>query len=234
MKFSEIANNIQEIERQKDLSKELLLEISEYFDYALVAGGAPRNWTFGKTANDIDIYVLRERDSFKQKEIDKKIAKSVMALSKKYGFGKNRASMTVNSNVYGGFILNSLYDFKVPGTPSDEGDLIKKNSQDCQFIIIDDGGDESVYNNKSFSERIFSTYDFGICMTSVDKDGNIYNSPMFEKDVRNKTFTCNVRELRRNNNSGLQKLVERFEKMENYFPSHSMRIIYQKKTQVCD
>lgn len=230
MKFSEITNNIKEVEQQKDLSKSLLSEVNEFFDYALVAGGAPRNWTFGRPANDIDIYVLRKVDHNNQKAIDKKVAEGVKTLSAKYGLGENRASRTINSNVYGGFILNSLYDFKAPLTISvNEDGSVEKKDQDCQLIIIDDlhaWDIDCVKNLESFSKRIFSTYDFGICKTSVDKDGNIYNDPMFDSDIKNKTFTCNIREFKRNNTAGLKKLVERFEKMERYFPDHKMRVVH--------
>ena len=82
--------------------------------------------------------------------------------------------------------------------------------------------DDYVYNFQSFSERIFMTYDFGICMTSMDKYRNFYNSELFDKDVENQTFTVNIKQLRRNNDAGMAKLVERAEKMESYFPNHKM------------
>jgi len=225
MKISEIANNFQKIERQKEQTKALLTEISENFEFALVAGGAPRNWAYNRPANDIDIYVLRKiplikgrysvkKDSSAQEEIDKNIAKAVLQLSEKYGFSQNRACTTINSNAYGGLILNSLYDFKI-------GD------QDCQFIIVDDNmwwQDIQVKDLESFANRIFATYDFGICKTAMDKDGSIIKHPDFISDFENNTFTCNIKELRRNNTSGMKKLVERFEKMEKYFPNHKMRI----------
>lgn len=228
MKFSEITNNIQSIEKQKDLAKSLLNEVGEYFEFALLAGGAPRNWAFGKPANDLDIYVLRQINYGQQKAIDKKIAEGVKSLSAKYNLGKNRASQTINSNIYGGFILNSLYDFSIPITTKIGEDTVV-NNQDCQLIIIDDtkcSYDEPVKSSKDFSQRIFSTYDFGICMTSIDKNGDQFNSHIFHSDVNNKTFTCNIKEFRRSNPAGMKKLVERFEKMQSYFPDHKMKISY--------
>lgn len=216
MKIAEIANNLQTVEQQKKRAKKLLTEISENFEYALVAGGAPRNWAYNRSANDLDIYVCRKKGKL-QKDIDSKIDAGVKKMGDKYGFNSenNKAVDVVNSNAYGGFILNALYDFSI---------FDDEEKQNCQLIIIDDTAD-MVKDLKTFSQRIFMTYDFGICMTSMDKDGNFYNDEMFETDIKNKTFTVNVRELRRNNNAGLQKLVERFEKMEKYFPDHKMRIV---------
>lgn len=219
MKISEIAHNFQEIEKQKEQAKSILADISKHFKFALIAGGAPRNWSYNRKANDLDFYVCREVVyGQEQKSIDNAIAKSVKELSGAFGFGENKAASVVNSNVYGGFILNSLYDFQVATEAYEDSSM-----QNCQFIIIDDTSGD-VKDLESFSNRIFSTYDFGICMTSMDKDGNFYNDPLFETDRTNKTFTVNIRELRRNNNSGMKKLVERFEKMETYFPDHKMRI----------
>lgn len=221
MKFSDITNNIKKIENQKTHAKKLLEAVSEHFEFALIAGGAPRNWAYNRPANDFDIYVCRKAGLIhsEQTKVDKKIAKSIKVLGKQFGFGANRAAqgVVINSNAYAGFILNSLYDF---GSRDEESN----DHQNCQFIVIDDY-DNRVHDEKSLSERIFATYDFGICMTSMDKDGNFYNDQLFESDVANKTFTCNIRELRRNNNSGMKKLVERFHKMEDYFPDHKMRIM---------
>lgn len=226
MKLENIAKHLNTIEAQKTETKALLAEVNKYFTYALVAGGAPRNWNFGRAANDIDIYVLRSKSDTNQQEIDKKIAIGVQKLSEMYGFGENKAATTINSNAYGGMILNSLYDFQVEMGAADydkEKNLYRKNLQKCQFIIIDDDG--STHDLESFSRRIFSTYDFGICMTSMDSEGRTYSSPLYNEDIQNKTFTCQVKEFKRNNNAGLQKLVERFCKMQNYFPDFRMKLV---------
>lgn len=213
MKLSNISDNLKQVANQKVHAREILAKVSKHFEFALIAGGAPRNWAYNRPANDFDIYVCRKKDYNNQDKIDKDIAKSVKALGDEFGFGENRAACVVNSNAYGGFILHSLYDFKHE----------QEENQDCQFIIIDDNAG-FVKDLKSFALQIFSTYDFGICMTSMDKDGAFHNHPMFDEDFKNKTFTVDIQQLRRNNSSGMRKLVERFEKMEKYFPDHKMRI----------
>ena len=217
MKLSNITNNIQNsilIVEQKKCAINLLSEISKHFD--CVAGGAPRNWEFNMPANDLDIYVPR-RIGGNQKEIDRKIANAVKGMSEKYGFGENKAFGSTVSVTYGGFILHSLYDFST--------DISPEKKQNCQFIIIDGKYGINMSNSEDFANRIFRTYDFGICKIAMDKDGNIIKNNDFEEDVKNKTFTCNIREFKRNNEAGLNKLVQRFEKMQNYFPDHKMKIV---------
>ncbi len=217
MKFSNIAKTLQVVEQQKEKAKDILFDINLKFQYALVAGGAPRNWSFNRPANDLDIYVLRKKSYLldEQKKIDKEFEKTIKEISQTYSFGPNKA-YEKTSNAYAGFILHGLHDFTTK--------LENGMEQKCQFIIIDDDREYNISDMKSFSDRIYQTYDFGICMTAMDKYGNFYNSPVFEEDKKNKTFTCNIKEFRRNNNAGMQKLVERFEKMEEYFPDHKMRI----------
>lgn len=224
-KISNIFNNIKSVDIQKEHAKSILKQFSENFEFVLIAGGAPRNWSFNRIANDLDIYVCRKIDrNFKsQVENDKLIADGIKNISNIFGtLGENKVKTDQNSNFYGGFILSHLYDFSVP-IPEEKG-----NKQNCQLIIIDDTN-KSVHDLKSFSEKIFITYDFGICMTSMDKDGNFYNSPLFDTDKKNKTFTVNIKELKRNNSAGMSKLVSRFEKMERYFPDHKMRISYSEE-----
>lgn len=45
------------IEDQKKVAKEILSKLECADPHAILAGGAPRNWYFGKEANDLDFYV---------------------------------------------------------------------------------------------------------------------------------------------------------------------------------
>lgn len=212
MRLSSISGKIKTISSQKENAKSILADLSSYFDYVLLAGGAPRNWAHGMEANDFDIYVCRKvfHDTEKQIEYDKKLTEKIDILGKKYGFDPSKKeNKEVSSNAYGGRILHSLYSFE--------------HENECQLIVIDDNNNQ-VNSLDSFAARIFMTFDFGICMTSMDKDGNMYNAPLFEEDYKNKTFTVSIKELKRNNEAGMRKLVERFHKMEKYFPKHKMRI----------
>lgn len=215
MKLQKISQKVYdravELETQKILANKILLSLSEKFQYVLLAGGAPRNWAYNKLANDLDFYVLRHRTGKKyQEKIDNQIQETLKELP--FNFGENKAKKLKHSNPYGDFILNGLYDFSV-------------DRQNCQLMIINDEIRNPVYSIKSFSERIFKTYDFGLCKTSMDVNGHYYNDPMFDIDYQNNTFTANVKEFKRNNEAGLNKLIERFQKMESYFPDHKMRII---------
>lgn len=50
--------NIQEIENQKQIAAEIIdILRSNGHSEAIIAGGAPRNWDFGRPANDLDVYV---------------------------------------------------------------------------------------------------------------------------------------------------------------------------------
>lgn len=226
MKISQIANRLQGVEAQKENARNILIDVSKNFEYALIAGGAPRNWAYNRLANDFDIYVCRKVSDHmpEQREVDENIQNGIDYLSDIYGsLGDNLANKQISSNPYGGLILSHLYNFQAKSISS--VGFSEKEKQNCQLIIIDDYNEE-VVDCESFADRIFKTYDFGICMTSMDKDGNFYNSPIFESDKENKTFTVNIKQLKRNNQAGMEKLVERFNKMEKYFPDHKMRISY--------
>jgi uncharacterized LabA/DUF88 family protein len=213
--------NIEAINSQKEQALNILKDVSNNFDFVLLAGGAPRNWQFGKLAKDLDIYVCKlndfDGDQFRKDEIEKQTLNSIEKIGNIYGeLGPNEAKIQTSSNVYSGLVLSHLYNFSVP-----KANQTKR--QDCQLIVID-GDSSEIKNMKSFSRLIFKTYDFGICMTAMDKNGVFYNSPMFESDKKNKTLTVNIRQLKRNNSKGMEKLVSRFEKMEKLFPEHRMRI----------
>jgi len=229
MKILDVFSKFQKIEEQKKQAKQILEEASQFFDFVLIAGGAPRNWAHQMPANDLDIYVCRKPDC---EDIDERTDNGVKSFSMLYPtMGDNRAKTEKSSNEYSHFILNGLYDFSLKSSsPSSSQGLniirnrIENEEQKCQLIIIDDTSN-LIKDLDSFAKKIFKTFDFGICMTSMDKDGNFYNSPLFETDKKNKTLSINIKELRRNNQAGMLKLVERFEKMEKYFPSHKMRIV---------
>lgn len=45
------------IEEQKDVADEVLKRLAVFDPYAIVAGGAPRDWYLGMEANDIDVFI---------------------------------------------------------------------------------------------------------------------------------------------------------------------------------
>jgi hypothetical protein len=48
------------IEQQKELADMLINKLRAFDPYALLAGGAPRDWYFGNEASDLDIYVYQQ------------------------------------------------------------------------------------------------------------------------------------------------------------------------------
>lgn len=50
------------IEQQKELADMLINKLRAFDPYALLAGGAPRDWYFGNEASDLDIYVYQQGD----------------------------------------------------------------------------------------------------------------------------------------------------------------------------
>ncbi len=54
------------IDKQKDIAREVLHKLEAIDPSCILAGGAPRNWFFGKEANDLDFYIhLPEEQCYK-------------------------------------------------------------------------------------------------------------------------------------------------------------------------
>lgn len=51
---------------QKEIAKEVLEELEVIDPYCILAGGAPRDWFFGKPASDLDFYVYDDRNLSQQ------------------------------------------------------------------------------------------------------------------------------------------------------------------------
>ena len=62
----EIEELEQHILHEIDLTEQLLALLDDHLMDPLVAGGAPRNWFFGQYANDVDIFVRNDKESFKE------------------------------------------------------------------------------------------------------------------------------------------------------------------------
>lgn len=57
------------IERQKEIAREVLLKLQACDPHCILAGGAPRNWFFNKTANDLDFYVYLKHETIGANEL---------------------------------------------------------------------------------------------------------------------------------------------------------------------
>lgn len=51
------------IDNQKEIAKEVLTKLQACDPHCILAGGAPRNWFFNKTANDLDFYIYLKHET---------------------------------------------------------------------------------------------------------------------------------------------------------------------------
>jgi len=99
--LSNTKNTFQKIENQKKVAVDILYMLAKNnHPEAVVAGGAPRNWEFGKPANDIDIYLCRP---LLETELSNLIGvDSYKTLGKKYdGYGLKEISRVLETS-FGG------------------------------------------------------------------------------------------------------------------------------------
>lgn len=57
------------IDNQKEIAKEVLAKLQACDPHCILAGGAPRNWFFNKTANDLDFYIYLKHESISANEL---------------------------------------------------------------------------------------------------------------------------------------------------------------------
>lgn len=105
MKLSETLintkNTIETIANQKKVASDILYMLAKNgHPEAVVAGGAPRNWDFGKAANDLDIYL---RSPFLEKQLLEIIGvHSFKTLGKNYGgYGLKAIKNVIEANLGG-------------------------------------------------------------------------------------------------------------------------------------
>lgn len=163
----------------------------------VLAGGAPRDWTFGKTASDLDFYVVvstKETEiiktleelfnskitikwccyRFKESDGQKKTAKSVS----EYSEGEHSS---FNSDTIA--ILETVYkDIDV--------DFIINSSSDLNSKITN----KEITKNSFYEEFIKPTFDIGLCMIYY-ADNKIVKTKEFENDFLNKQITFYIENL---------------------------------------
>lgn len=171
---------------------------------AKIAGGAARDWFFGNEARDIDIFCENFNLSAFQKMINT-IGDSL------YGAKICPASKKANKASYG--IL-----------PKNQSLVLMDYSEKFEVWDVKFRGlDIQIIDTKHISiDTHISTFDFGINMISVDRDGVFIKTPEFNNDYLNMTLT--IYPSRNSDPDQSSKLYKRYEKMKTKFPNFKLEM----------
>lgn len=208
MNLNEIVKNIkkpiyEKIENQRSLCRTILQGLRENgHPEAIVAGGAPRNWDFGRPARDLDIYISAP---FYEKELKKIPCFEHIVLEKV----SNKKFMDSLGEL-------SAYDYFESNHQILDVQETNFRGTKIQIITID----KKFNFPEDFASHIFKTFDIGICKIAWNDLLGILKSLSFVSDRENKTLTVDMGELETPKN-----LPSRLEKMEEYFPDHKVKII---------
>ena len=200
MKLSSILKTKEKIKKQIDVANTIIKKLASdaKSPETIIAGGAPRNWSFGMPANDLDIYIS-DKDC---------IVSTINKL-----FPNSQQTEEPNSSDY-------LGENKYNGI-NDIVNVIKCKikGMNVQFIIIN-----SFHKTpKSFAKQVFSSYDFGICKIAQTAD-IVIKSKEFTEDKKNKTITIDIKNVLKNSKQ-IDNLPNRCKKMKKYFPDHEIVIV---------
>lgn len=199
------------IDLQKNVAKNVIDFIEKEFKTnAIIAGGAPRNWSLKRKANDLDIY-------FKAKGLNGTISsRNIVEALRKAGFLDEERKLNLKGEV------RSEERYYKSGIRTIES--ITVAGQKVQLI----GMRSDWIAKTNFAKQVFDTFDFGInkiawgvnAQNHSGLDGNRYYADGdFGKDIDNKTFTLRERTLAQKHN-----FAYRYKKMKKYFPEHELVI----------
>lgn len=167
----------------------------------ILAGGAPRNWSFIRPARDLDIYVSYPFDASGLKntlQIEGEVKTLVNAKDLEIcdcNFGEKCSLCTYKRSTKS---IQKVQEVTIKG-------------EKVQFIIIN----KWFKNDLDFSKYIFKGFDFGICKIAWKAWKSIMSED-FINDKKNKTLTLKMGEISEFNN--VDKIPERTEKILSYFP----------------
>lgn len=142
MKLNKIFENKKTIKKQQKVALKVLRNLKKngYKDVVL-AGGAPRNWAFGKPANDLDIYVRGHFDASISSLIvggnDK--FKSLAGTSRRYYGGMKNLNGVVET-------ISGDVKIQIISTPCDFSKDINKLFQRFDFGVCKIAWDENGYH----------------------------------------------------------------------------------------
>lgn len=210
MNLNEIVKNIkkpiyEKIEDQRKICRTILQGLRENgHPEAIVAGGAPRNWEFGRPARDLDIYISAPCYEKQLKKIPCFEDIVLESVSKKsWSWDGLITKVSASDHFESNHQILDVQEADYKGTK-------------IQIITID----KKFNGPEDFASHIFKTFDIGICKIAWNDLLGILKSLSFVSDLENKTLTVNMGELETPRN-----LPSRLEKMEEYFPDHKVKII---------
>jgi hypothetical protein len=106
------------IEKQIAVANKLINEFEVIDPNCIIAGGAPRNWYFGKPANDLDLYVYTPDKTYteRKKRLKHTTVKNLKSLTKESG--EMYACMKHLKTVYSGEYLDMPVNIMFMGKPT--------------------------------------------------------------------------------------------------------------------
>lgn len=191
------------VQEQQDVANEVLVKLKHSVDNdAIIAGGAPRDWHFGKPARDVDIYLrtyvgptqLRKQD-FINRVIGEELTYEVKEAS----------------NLNGRDIeITDVLTFKYKGV-------------EFQLIFCDPN---SAYK-KTFKYMVMDHIDVGLCRVYCDwyysQSRDISKTGQFVQDERLEQLTVFVDSMDSNQLERCQDV--HLPKLKEYFPHYKVRFV---------
>lgn len=172
------------IQSQKLVADKLMADLKQQFGNATVAGGAPRDWYFGDTARDIDVYVKLEDTGVMFKSKSEYQADAIRGVTNLYLL-KPKLLGKLDEN-YGD--ISDLKTFISVFEMTYEGNLIN--------IIFLKGKEQEVYDH----------FDMSICKIKYE-DGVILESGDFADTIQSGIITVSCLAPKH-----LLKMLPRFKK----------------------
>ena len=154
------------IESQKLVADKLMAELKQQFGNATVAGGAPRDWYFGETARDIDVYVKLEDTKIMYKTKAEYKADAIRGVT----------------NLY-------LLKPKLLGKQDENyGDISDLKTFICAFEMYYEGNMVNIIFLKGKDQEVYDHFDMSICKIKYE-NGVIQESGDFADTIESGIIT---------------------------------------------
>ena len=226
---------------QTNLGQNILeILINNGYHNAIIAGGAPRNWSEKRPANDIDIYIVSDIHKIPLKyRPSRNTSNDVLTaicnnrhLMVEIGDGHLGTESTYDGDLDES-VINNVHSFKAQGQKIQ---IIELNLDEysgavelCENCVTPGHTNDSGINkcSKCLALTVFNTFDFGICKVAINRHGIWYKHEDFVTDFKNKTLTIRTSNLE--SMPGLNRLQKRLDKMRKYYPDFKVAFNSDKK-----
>lgn len=193
----------QKIANQKYVAQKILSNLPN----AIIAGGAPRNWEFGRPSNDIDVFLFNDDSTDIESMVKNAFFLTTWNMKKKGANAPPAAPTMKAAAPYNVFKeITGVYEGTIP-----------IHGEKIQFIYV-------LHSNwNSLQDFVIETFDFGLNKIWMRSDGTIDKAYSFIMDVINQTLTINIESQVKYDR--YRSLPERTKKMLSYFPNFKLAII---------